>query len=165
MGFLGHDLGPGAGDLGLQCSDVVLQLRDRHAIEILGLDGRLARLEIVDIHGGPPLSVRDGHHKPRHRFAPTPPSRSMSPMADALPASMTAIEIVKPGKPEGLVPTTRPVPKPATGELPVPGGGRARACWPRAAPAASARRRSSWAAPSAPASSQPPAARRNAPPA
>ncbi len=38
-------------------------------------------------------------------------------MADALPASMTAIEIVKPGKPEVLVPTTRPVPRPAEGEL------------------------------------------------
>ena len=38
-------------------------------------------------------------------------------MADALPASMTAIEIVKPGKPEVLVPTTRPVPRPAAGEL------------------------------------------------
>src|SRR5262245_11021164 len=107
MGFLGRDLRPGAGDLGLQCADVVLQLRDGHAVEILGLDGRLARLEIVVIHGCPPLSVGDGHHKPRHRFAPAPPSRSMSPMADALPASMTAVEIVKPGKPEVLVPTTR----------------------------------------------------------
>ena len=38
-------------------------------------------------------------------------------MADALPASMTAVEIVKPGKPEVLVPTTRPVPRPAAGEL------------------------------------------------
>jgi NADPH:quinone reductase len=38
-------------------------------------------------------------------------------MAEALPASMTAIEIVKPGKPEVLVPATRPVPRPAEGEL------------------------------------------------
>ena len=38
-------------------------------------------------------------------------------MADTLPASMTAIEIVKPGGPEVLVPTTRPVPRPAAGEL------------------------------------------------
>jgi putative PIG3 family NAD(P)H quinone oxidoreductase len=38
-------------------------------------------------------------------------------MADALPASMTVIEIVKPGKPEVLVPATRPVPRPAEGEL------------------------------------------------
>jgi NADPH2:quinone reductase len=38
-------------------------------------------------------------------------------MADALPASMTAIEIVKPGKPEVLVPTTRPVPRPGEGEV------------------------------------------------
>jgi putative PIG3 family NAD(P)H quinone oxidoreductase len=38
-------------------------------------------------------------------------------MAPALPATMTAIEIVRPGGPEVLTPTTRPVPKPAAGEL------------------------------------------------
>src|SRR5215470_10577195 len=38
-------------------------------------------------------------------------------MADALPASMTAIEIVRPGGPEVLVPASRPVPRPAAGEL------------------------------------------------
>ncbi len=35
----------------------------------------------------------------------------------ALPSQMTAIEIVKPGAPEVLVPAKRPVPQPAAGEL------------------------------------------------
>jgi NADPH:quinone reductase len=38
-------------------------------------------------------------------------------MAETLPASMTAVEIVKPGGPEVLVPAARPVPRPAPGEL------------------------------------------------
>jgi putative PIG3 family NAD(P)H quinone oxidoreductase len=38
-------------------------------------------------------------------------------MADTLPATMTAVEIVKPGGPEVLVATTRPVPQAAAGEL------------------------------------------------
>ena len=35
----------------------------------------------------------------------------------ALPATMTCVEIRKPGGPEALVPATRPVPQPAAGEL------------------------------------------------
>ena len=35
----------------------------------------------------------------------------------ALPATMTCVEIKKPGGPEALVPTTRPVPQPRDGEL------------------------------------------------
>ncbi len=35
----------------------------------------------------------------------------------ALPATMTCVEIKKPGGPEALVPTTRPVPQPKDGEL------------------------------------------------
>ena len=35
----------------------------------------------------------------------------------ALPATMTCVEISKPGGPEVLVPTTRPVPQPKTGEI------------------------------------------------
>ncbi len=35
----------------------------------------------------------------------------------ALPATMTCVEIKKPGGPEALVPATRPVPRPAVGEL------------------------------------------------
>ncbi len=35
----------------------------------------------------------------------------------ALPATMMCVEIKKPGGPEALVPTTRPVPKPAAGEI------------------------------------------------
>lgn len=35
----------------------------------------------------------------------------------ALPATMTCVEIKKPGGPEALVPATRPVPQPAAGEL------------------------------------------------
>src|SRR5262245_9412386 len=35
----------------------------------------------------------------------------------ALPATMTCVEISKPGGPEVLVPTTRPVPQPKPGEL------------------------------------------------
>ena len=35
----------------------------------------------------------------------------------ALPATMTCVEIKKPGGPEALVPTTRPVPQPKAGEL------------------------------------------------
>ena len=38
-------------------------------------------------------------------------------MPMAIPATMTAIEIPTPGGPECLVPTTRPVPKPAHGEV------------------------------------------------
>ena len=38
-------------------------------------------------------------------------------MSDALPATMTAIEIPEYGPPEALVPGTRPVPEPATGEV------------------------------------------------
>lgn len=38
-------------------------------------------------------------------------------MATAIPNSMTCIEIAKPGGPEALVPTTRPVPKPGKGEV------------------------------------------------
>ena len=36
-------------------------------------------------------------------------------MSDALPATMTAIEIPEYGPPEALVPGTRPVPEPAAG--------------------------------------------------
>jgi NADPH2:quinone reductase len=36
---------------------------------------------------------------------------------DALPATMTCVEIKTPGGPEALVPATRPLPRPATGEL------------------------------------------------
>ena len=35
----------------------------------------------------------------------------------AVPATMTCIEIKKPGGPEALVPTTRPVPQPKAGEI------------------------------------------------
>src|SRR5882762_3480172 len=35
----------------------------------------------------------------------------------ALPATMTCVEIKKPGGPEALVPTTRPVPQPKDGEI------------------------------------------------
>ena len=35
----------------------------------------------------------------------------------ALPATMTCVEIKKPGGPEALVPTTRPVPQPRDGEI------------------------------------------------
>ena len=35
----------------------------------------------------------------------------------AIPTEMTAIEIVRPGGPEVLVPTTRPVPSPAPDEV------------------------------------------------
>jgi putative PIG3 family NAD(P)H quinone oxidoreductase len=35
----------------------------------------------------------------------------------ALPETMTAVEIAKPGGPEALVPTTRPLPKPGPGEV------------------------------------------------
>src|SRR5260370_25696983 len=35
----------------------------------------------------------------------------------ALPATMTCVEIKKPGGPEALVPTTRPVPPPKDGEI------------------------------------------------
>ena len=38
-------------------------------------------------------------------------------MSDALPATMTAIEIPEYGPPEALVPGTRPVPEPAAGEV------------------------------------------------
>lgn len=38
-------------------------------------------------------------------------------MSDALPATMTAIEIPEHGTPEALVPGTRPVPEPAAGEV------------------------------------------------
>lgn len=38
-------------------------------------------------------------------------------MPDALPANMTAIEIIEPGGPEVLVPCTRPVPEPGAGEV------------------------------------------------
>jgi putative PIG3 family NAD(P)H quinone oxidoreductase len=38
-------------------------------------------------------------------------------MTDPLPTAMSAIEIVRPGGPEVLTPTTRPVPKPGAGEL------------------------------------------------
>jgi NADPH:quinone reductase len=38
-------------------------------------------------------------------------------MSDAIPASMTVIEITQPGGPEVLVPKSRPVPQPAPGEV------------------------------------------------
>ncbi len=38
-------------------------------------------------------------------------------MTDALPATMTAIEIREPGGPEVLVPATRPLPEPGPGEV------------------------------------------------
>jgi putative PIG3 family NAD(P)H quinone oxidoreductase len=38
-------------------------------------------------------------------------------MPDSIPATMTAIEITQPGKPEVLKPTSRPTPKPAAGEV------------------------------------------------
>ncbi|HSE76674.1 MAG TPA: NAD(P)H-quinone oxidoreductase [Alphaproteobacteria bacterium] len=38
-------------------------------------------------------------------------------MPDSIPASMTAIEITQPGKPEVLKPTSRPTPKPTAGEV------------------------------------------------
>ena len=38
-------------------------------------------------------------------------------MSDAVPATMTAIEIKEPGGPEVLVPVERPVPQPGTGDL------------------------------------------------
>ncbi len=38
-------------------------------------------------------------------------------MSETIPATMTAIEIREPGGPEVLVPTTRPVPEPAEGEV------------------------------------------------
>lgn len=38
-------------------------------------------------------------------------------MSEAIPATMTAIEIREPGGPEVLVPTTRPVPEPGEGEV------------------------------------------------
>ena len=38
-------------------------------------------------------------------------------MSQSLPATMTAIEIRKPGGPEGLVPAERPVPQPGKGEV------------------------------------------------
>ncbi len=41
----------------------------------------------------------------------------MSEAAATLPETMTAVEIVKPGGPEALVATTRPLPQPAEGEV------------------------------------------------
>ncbi len=41
----------------------------------------------------------------------------MSSPSAALPASMSAVEIVRPGGPEVLVPTTRPLPEPGPGEV------------------------------------------------
>ena len=38
-------------------------------------------------------------------------------MPDSIPATMTAIEITQPGKPEVLKPTSRPTPKPTAGEV------------------------------------------------
>ena len=38
-------------------------------------------------------------------------------MPDSIPATMTAIEITQPGKPDVLKPTSRPTPKPAAGEV------------------------------------------------
>ena len=38
-------------------------------------------------------------------------------MSDALPQTMTAVEISTPGGPEVLKPVTRPVPTPAAGEI------------------------------------------------
>ncbi len=38
-------------------------------------------------------------------------------MREAIPATMTAIEIREPGGPEALVPTSRPVPEPSAGEV------------------------------------------------
>ena len=38
-------------------------------------------------------------------------------MPDSIPATMTAVEITEPGKPEVLKPTSRPTPRPAAGEV------------------------------------------------
>src|SRR3954470_11008465 len=56
---------------------------------------------------------------PRKRLRETYHRRypSERPSMSALPATMMCVEISKPGGPEVLVPATRPVPKPAAGEV------------------------------------------------
>jgi NADPH2:quinone reductase len=44
-------------------------------------------------------------------------NRFERPTMSALPATMTCVEIKKPGGPEALVPATRPVPQPKDGEI------------------------------------------------
>src|SRR4029077_14228195 len=100
-----------ADDLGLQDSDVLLEVVDVHGIEALELRLRLPGIEIVEVEGHgvtPRKRLRETYHCSHCSERPT---------MSALPATMICVEIKKPGGPEALVPATRPVPQPKDGEI------------------------------------------------
>src|SRR5688500_4065656 len=67
--------------------------------------------------------IRSGRRRPLEAFPPEAPDRlvaesvSSATAPDALPLDMRAVAISRPGGPEVLVPTRRPVPAPGPGEI------------------------------------------------